>query len=1019
MKTKLHALSHGLLEASLLLAVVCVPVFVNYYGFRVFEMGKAALLLALCLPAVLGGAIALLEGGLAGAAALGAALRRPLAAFALLGAASAALSTAASAARTYSLFGSPERAFGLATWLALLVYFAAAASVGRMPERRRRVIGAAIAGSVPVCVYALTQAAGMEAVPGTAENARAFGTLGNPIFLGAYLMLVAPLTLERLVAAARAARSSIFAGYVVVLALQLVALALTASRGPQLGLLAGVLAFALAGAVAAGRRRLAGAAVGTALVAALVLALMIVPGGPLRGLADAPLIGRFAQIGAVQDGSQAVRLRIWDTAAAIVGNAPVLRVAIGSGPESFRFAALPHGATYLGGRGQADRIVDRAHSVPFDALVTTGVLGLVALLGFWAAWLATAATAAGLAPTARDRRMLWALLGGGAAIGAASWLVRPGFAGALMALGLLAGLAAYLVIAWLRGLAAGTGDLPALALLGAGVALVAEAAFGIQTVATQLVAMVLGGLVLALALPRPAEVAVESAPAGRRRSGAIALSGVLPGWSPGGAALGLAVAAGATLVVYDLFRFAAPRLPATALIAGLMIGFGLLAGLLACLDAGERVPSYLLTALAVLAFYSVVRSVAFLVARDPATVYAATAAWLVVLALLGAVLLRGRAGARAPWLAGPQAIAYPLLAAVLVVPLYLLAIRPVQGDVDFQTAIARFQVALAQDDEALFQAGESGFARAVRRNPRDDGYYLAWGQLYTQLAEAMAPGGMELATPAYQTAQQLLGAAETINPTMLYHTFNRGHLQLLFAQQMIAANRPDEAARIAEGSEQAFQAVFNTITYDPQVANELALAQLMQGTARLEQAITVLEYSRDQLDADNPQTNALLAQAYEAAGRTDEAEAARVKAEALGAIPPGAGGTAPGGPEAVAPSGAAAGSPAALLQEGDAARVAGDLQTARLRYEAAVTALGPEADWRVLFNFGLILFETRAQEEAVQALTTALQRAPDADSQAQVQAALMQVLQGSVPMPEEMSFTPTPPIRYTTPTAAP
>lgn len=1016
MKTKLASLGTGLQEASLLLAVVCVPLFVDYYGFRLFEMGKGALLLALALTALLGGIVALAEGGMDALRGLIAALRRPLAATAVLGVLAAAIATAASTARAYSLYGSPERAFGLVTSLSLLVLFAAAANVGRAPDRRRRLVAALIAGSVPVSVYALTQFAGLEAVAGTAENERVFGTMANPIFLGAYLMLVAPLTVARLAAAARAARAGSFAGYVVVLAIQLVALALTASRGPQLGLVAGLLALAFAGAVATGRRNLAGGVLAAAVAALALLALAATPGGPLRGLAGVPLVGRFAEIGDVGAGSQAVRLRIWDTAAAIAGGASPARLVVGHGPETFRFAALPHGATYLGGRGQADRIVDRAHSVPFDALVTTGVLGLVALLGFWAAWLAAGAEAAGLVPTARERRLLWVLLAGGAAAGAASWLVAPRMAGALMALGLLAGLAAYLVLAWLRGHATGSGDLPALSLLAVGVALVAEAAFGIQTVGTQTVAVVLAGLLLALGLPRPEETAAEAAAPSRRRSAPAALAAVLPGWSPGGAALGLAAGAGASLVVFDLLRFGVQRLPETGLVAGLLVGALLLAGLLAAVDAGERAPGFLLAMLATLAVYSVARSAAFLITSDPATVYAVTVGWLIVLALLGAVLVRGRAPARAPFVAGPQAIAYPLLAAALVVPLYLLAIRPVQGDIDFQTAIARFQIALARDDEAMFRAGENGFARATRRNPHDDGYYLAWGQLYTQLAEAMAPGGIDVATPAYQTAQQLLGAAETVNPAMLYHTFNRAHLQLLFAQQLIAANRPDEAARIAQGCEQAFQVVFDRIPYDPQVANELALAQLMQGTQRLDQAITVLEYSRDHLDSENPQTMALLAQAYGAAGREDDAAEARARAEALGAVPPGAQGES-GAP--AAGGGATPGSPAALLQEGDAARMAGDLATARARYEAAITALGAEADWRVLYNFGLILFQLRAQEEAVQALTSALQRAPDADSQGQVQAALMQVLQGSVPVPEEMGFTPTPPIRYPTPTAAP
>lgn len=68
-------------------------------------------------------------------------------------------------------------------------------------------MAALIGGSVPVAAYALTQALGLVAVPGIVESkARVFGTLSNPIFLAAYLMLLVPLTVARLAAAVRAGR---------------------------------------------------------------------------------------------------------------------------------------------------------------------------------------------------------------------------------------------------------------------------------------------------------------------------------------------------------------------------------------------------------------------------------------------------------------------------------------------------------------------------------------------------------------------------------------------------------------------------------------------------------------------------------------------------------------------------------------------------------------------------------------------------------------------------------------------
>ena len=66
MNTQLRAWCIGVLEAVCLAAVAAVPLFVNFYGFRVFDLGKAAIVTALALVGALAGLVAIVEGGVSG-----------------------------------------------------------------------------------------------------------------------------------------------------------------------------------------------------------------------------------------------------------------------------------------------------------------------------------------------------------------------------------------------------------------------------------------------------------------------------------------------------------------------------------------------------------------------------------------------------------------------------------------------------------------------------------------------------------------------------------------------------------------------------------------------------------------------------------------------------------------------------------------------------------------------------------------------------------------------------------------
>jgi tetratricopeptide (TPR) repeat protein/O-antigen ligase len=966
MNTQLRAWCLGALEAATLLALATVPLFVNFYGFRVFDLGKAAIFVSLALVMVVAAIVAVLE---ARAGGWRAAVQQPLVIAALLLWLATAVATVFSVVPRLSFIGSSERAQGLVFLTAALVLFGAVAWAAREPARSARIVAVLVAGSVPVAVFALLQSAGVEVVPGKVESAlRVFGTLSNPMFLGAYLMLVLPLSVARLITSLRERRSVVAIGYGVVGLLQVAALSATVSRGAFGGLAAGIVVFALAWSGAGGRRWVGWSGAALAVAGLAFVGTLNVPGGPLEPLKVVPILERVGQIGETATGSQAARLRIWTAVDELLAQEPG-RLVLGHGPESLKYALLPYAGPNIGGRGQADRLVDRAHNVLLDALVMTGVPGALALLLVYGAWLVAAAATLGLTRERRDRWLLGALLVGGTVVGALACLVphlAPA-AGALALLGMVAGLVVFLIFAHLRQRPSGPPDPLGVALLAAGAAAVAEAAFGIQTVVTQVVFWALAGLVVAARLQERATEARPGAPAlrphadraERREAGTVTLT-----WSAAGATLGLVTGAAMGLVVYDFVLYGVARLPATLGVAFLLALVAWVAGLLATADVGESLTAAGVTSVVVAGGYVLVRAMLMAATGDPAVLFTTTVLGLVGLAVLGGWLLRPRT-IHAPAVSGPTVVAYPLLGVVAVAVLYVLAVRPVQADTYFEAAAVDFDAAVQADDSTRFQAAEALFARAVAANPHEDVYHLEWGERYMLIGGASKD--VQTAAPWFERAQAQVAEAERLDPKMPYHTFNRGHLQLVFAQMA----SDEQRVSVAANAEVALQQAFDQVPSDPQVANELALAKLLKGDGA--GAVGLLEYVRDQLDPENSMTWQLLGRAYAAAGRTDDAKAATEHALTMGA--------------ATAED---------LVSLGDLARQSGDLNGAVQYYERAV---GKGVDnWAVWFNLGLLYRDLGRTDEAMNALSTAMQRAPEEEA-SRVQAAIEALLQKQMGLP--------------------
>ena len=176
-------------------------------------------------------------------------------------------------------------------------------------------------------------------------------------------------------------------GYALLIFIQLFCIYLTQSRGPWLGLGAGLVVFAVSMWLVGRSRQVrwmyrAGGAV-TALVVALLLfvAALNIPSSPLKALDNLPLVGRgierLSTLTQTEAGTGKVRTLIWKGAADLILSNPA-RSIIGWGPEAMYVAYNKFYPAELAQVELRNATPDRSHNVEFDQLVTLGLLGLMA-----------------------------------------------------------------------------------------------------------------------------------------------------------------------------------------------------------------------------------------------------------------------------------------------------------------------------------------------------------------------------------------------------------------------------------------------------------------------------------------------------------------------------------------------------------------------------------------------------------------------------------------------------------------
>ncbi len=261
MNSKLTIWCDRLLEMGWLSAVVAVPLFFNIHSDRVFEPDKLTLLRSIAVLMVVVWLVNTIDQiSRSGWEAYKAAHQKPfwretLFLLVSLLVAIYLVSTLFSVTPTVSWAGSYQRLQGTYTTLSYIVVFAMMVTTIHSFTQVKRVITAVIITSIPVSFYGMLQHFDLDPLPwGGNTVTRIAGHMGNAIFIAAYLIMAVPLTLARILdaftsilsdeelAMADVIRSSI---YIFALAIQLIAIFWSKSRGPWLGIFVGLFAFVL------------------------------------------------------------------------------------------------------------------------------------------------------------------------------------------------------------------------------------------------------------------------------------------------------------------------------------------------------------------------------------------------------------------------------------------------------------------------------------------------------------------------------------------------------------------------------------------------------------------------------------------------------------------------------------------------------------------------------------------------------------------------------------------------------
>ena len=300
----------------------------------------------------------------------------------------AVISTLASPAPRVSLWGRDYLTLGyeLYTFLALLtIFFAIALRLRTLQQASRIFMALMIAGGI-TALYAISQNSGWDPIGPGEDYARNFASFGNPIFFGSYLLLASLATIAVALEARRSGRNRMFIVSIIVLGIELAGLWTSESRGPFLGMAAGLLAFGVIASIWLNRRTLITGMGVIVIGIAIAVLITLLPegdgGGATRTLED---------LGDIFDSEQATsiggRATTWEGAlelAATWERSPqestvlnAIRPVVGLGPEMYFYS---YALSVERDDSLTGLFFAHVHNFPMQLLIEMGIFGLGSFL---------------------------------------------------------------------------------------------------------------------------------------------------------------------------------------------------------------------------------------------------------------------------------------------------------------------------------------------------------------------------------------------------------------------------------------------------------------------------------------------------------------------------------------------------------------------------------------------------------------------------------------------------------------
>lgn len=399
-----------LIEAGWLAAIIVVPLFFNIYSSRVFEPDKLTTLRSIALVMAMAWVVKWVEEFRNPDRDRSVTWRTPLMLPTLIIVVVYMISTALSIAPRTSLLGSYQRLQGTYTTFAYIVVFLMILQGMRRRAQLDRLLTLIIITSLPVAIYGLLQRLQLDPLPWGGDTVeRVAGNMGNSIFIAAYLVMAFFITFYRIADSFASILQSdqprwsdvVRAACYILVALfnAIVVLILAGSRGPQLGWLVGVLFVVLLLAQLVRRQKarlqLTVGLIGLGVAGlAFLYFINITRNDPnYEWLRQFPLFRRLSTVFTTQEGTNAVRVLIWEGAADLVApHDPIarpdgtpdafnaIRPLVGYGPESMYVAYNRFYPPALANFEARNASPDRSHNETWDALVITGVFGLLAYM---------------------------------------------------------------------------------------------------------------------------------------------------------------------------------------------------------------------------------------------------------------------------------------------------------------------------------------------------------------------------------------------------------------------------------------------------------------------------------------------------------------------------------------------------------------------------------------------------------------------------------------------------------------